>query len=139
MTYHKSDEFRALQQEWYGKLKQSGFRDIEQWTLQENGDLEPAFLVDHIGRGRAISEQGAETQGADLFVVLGRHFHTVNFEDFTRRTWALLYVNGWRGAEIARLFPRLSAKTVTTYLARFRAAALAVGLHRDDDNEEVTT
>lgn len=123
-----SPEFLKLQAEWYAKLKASGFRDIESWDLQENQNLEPAFLVDHVGRGRAVAEQGAQTQGADLFVVLGRHFHEARFPSFKHRTWALLYVNGWRGSEIAKLFPNVTDGRVTTYLAKFRAAALSTGL-----------
>ena len=136
---HKSEDFRTLQREWYAKLAATGFRDIEQWKLQENGDLEATYLVDHVGRGRAIATQGKTTGGEDLFVVLGRHFHVARFASLRQRTWALLYVNGWRGAEIARLFPTTNAKTVTAFLSAFRAEALACGLHADaaqEDEEE---
>lgn len=126
-------DYNTLRDEWYVKLKATGFRDIESWDLQENGDLEPSFLVDHVGRGRAIAERGAETQGADLFVVLGRHFHEARFHNFTQRTWALLYVNGWRGSEIARLFPDTSSSAVTSFLAKFRAAALKNGMMRTEE------
>lgn len=137
---HKSEGFRALQKEWYAKLAASGFRDIEQWKLQENGDLEPTFLVDHVGRGRAVATQGRTTQGEELFVVLGRHFHSYRFECFRHRVWVLLYVNGWRGAEIARLFPTTNAKSVTAVLGAFREDALKNGLagntELDDDDQE---
>ena len=135
----KSEAFYTLQKEWYAKLAASGFRDIEQWKLQENGNMEAGFLVDHVGRGRAVAIQGKTTGGEDLFVVLGRHFHVARFASFRQRTWALLYVNGWRGAEIARLFPTTNAKTVTAFLSAFRAEALACGLHADaaqEDEEE---
>jgi len=135
----KSEAFYTLQKEWYAKLAASGFRDIEQWKLQENGNMEAGFLVDHVGRGRAVALQGKTTGGEDLFVVLGRHFHVAHFTSFRQRTWALLYVNGWRGAEIARLFPTTNAKTVTAFLSAFRAEALACGLHADaaqEDEEE---
>lgn len=126
------DSFNALRDEWYAKLKETGFRDIESWGLQENGDLEPMFLVDHVGRGRSVAEQGARTQGDELFVILGRHFHTCQFQSIRHRVWALLYVNGWRGAEIARLFEDVSAVTITCFLKRFREDALATGLHNEE-------
>ena len=35
-----SSEFRALQKKWYGKLKDTGFEDIEQDPTDEGGPLE---------------------------------------------------------------------------------------------------
>lgn len=131
MNNHKDEAFRALQEEWYAKLKSTGFKDIEAWPSKDDGDLEANYLVDHGGRSREVVKHGETTQGAELFVVLGRYFHEARFPRLRERVYALLYVNGWKGSEIARLFPKTSAKTVNTYLAEFREAALAAGLQHD--------
>ncbi len=92
MKYWKTEHFKALQQDWYRRLEESGFSDQE---ILDNGELK---LKDIRPYKTVTAEQKAEKE--KYFNSLAECIHTHDFECEAHRLVMVLKANGYRIKDI---------------------------------------
>lgn len=98
-------EFQKLQGEWYAKLKETGFRDIEpSERLGKN-----SFMADHWIETKKRVWRGVETGKAELFRLATQWIDKPIWRTRTERwAWAA-WTTGWDFHEITARFPSLGS------------------------------
>ena len=84
MSFFKSEKFKALKNEWYSKLKESGFDDVEQNDADENLKQWHAFYFQARHDPDAFSYKEVYFQNAQSFLE-AHEFET----EFQRIVWDL--------------------------------------------------
>lgn len=127
----KKDELRAAQREWYAKLADSGFEDIEH-------SEDSPFIKDHHLRVNKRVRRGWSTGGEALFQAVTEYLLVAIPSTRRERIVAMLYANGMTPQEIAQRFGmtlRAVQKQVGGLLSRVKAH-IKNGSETEDDSEQ---
>lgn len=110
------DEFRSLQQQWYQKLADSGFKDIERIRNDDLFVESPAFCLRH-SKGR---DEFDREMDAEYYRRLG---HAVNDDNVVFRTEIDRYimVRYSEGAKIVKITKELFAQGISRDRKALRA------------------
>jgi hypothetical protein len=123
----------ALEAEWYGRLKATGFNDIETY-----GDPHNTYLSGHHLEMRHIQMQGALTASAE-YMRLGEELLDLEVWRTRNERWmfAAWVKEGWDCRELSTRWPgrQMSASGINTnFTKRMRSALPAFAARIDDDD-----
>lgn len=126
MAYWKTQHFKALQAQWYERLRDSGFSDAEEIVgddlrLRQNSDAHRRYLRDSV---RVDCK-------ADYYYVVSQHVHETEFDTEIDEIILTLYADGKNAKEIcAELRIRGKCRNRNTIRYRIRHYEVQWGLRQ---------
>ncbi len=106
---HSKGAFAALEKQWYGKLAESGFKDIEAmpWTMKAS-----SYMQDHHLDVAARARYGATQRTAELMRLAQTASHTFRFPSLTARFLVGLWLRGATGRGAVRQWSARTGRRV---------------------------